>query len=112
MGYFFESQSSTGTFYICNHHRVVIGIPQKKATNVDSPNSDLGRKWAECIDKEPKRAKGEGGRGVAGVGNQSASCPQLKYLEVLRRSDELERRTSFMNSLVSSSFCSSLASQV
>ena len=79
---------------------------------MDPPNSGLGRKWAECIDKEPKRAKGEGGRGVAGVGNQSASCPQQKYLEVLRRSGELERRTSFMNSLVSSSFCSSLASQV
>jgi len=109
---FFESQSSTGTFYTCNHRRVVIRIPQKKATNVDPPNSELGRKWAECIDKEPKRAKRGGGRGVAGVGNQSASCPQLKYLEVLRQSGELERRTSFMSSLVSSSFCLSLASQV
>ena len=59
-----------------------------------------------------KRAKGEGGRGVAEVGKQSGSCPQLKYLEVLRWSGELERRTSFMSSLVSSSFCSSLASQV
>jgi len=39
-------------------------------------------------------------------------CPQLKYLEVLRRSGELERRTSFMSSLVSSGFCSPLAAQV
>ena len=53
MGYFFESQSSTGTFYTCNHRRVVIRVPQKKAANVDPPNSGLGRKWAECIDKEP-----------------------------------------------------------
>ena len=37
---------------------------------------------------------------------------KLKYSEVLKRSGELERRTSFMSSLVSSSFCSSLASQV
>ena len=59
MGYFFESQSSTGTFYTCNHRRVVIGIPQKKAMNVDLPNSGLGGKWAECIDKEPLRERNE-----------------------------------------------------
>ena len=61
---------------------------------------------------ERTQAKGEGCRRAAGVRHQSASCPQLKYLEVLRWSGELERRTSFMSSLVSSSFCSSLASQV
>ena len=59
MGYFFESQSSTGTFYTCNHRRVVIGVPQKKATNVDPPNSELGRKWAEWIDKVPLRERKE-----------------------------------------------------
>ena len=78
MGYFFESQSSTGTFYTCNHRRVVIEIPQKKATNVDPPNSGLGRKWAEC--KEPKRAKGEGGRGVAGVGNPKCVLSSAEVL--------------------------------
>ena len=113
MGYFFESQSSTGTFYTCNHRRVVIMVPQKKATNVDPLQL---RAWQKVggmhTQRAVERAKGEEGRGVAGVGKQSASCPQLKYLEVLRRSDELERRTSFMSSLVSSSFCSSLASQV
>jgi len=38
---------------------VVIGIPQKKAMNVDLPNSGLGGKWAECIDKEPLRERKE-----------------------------------------------------
>jgi len=38
---------------------VVIGIPQKKAMNVDLPNSGLGGKWAECIDKEPLRERNE-----------------------------------------------------
>ena len=52
--------------------------------------------------------KRRGGRGAAGVGNQSVSCPQLKYLGVLRRIGEWERRTSFMSSLVYSSFGSSL----
>ena len=51
--------------------------------------------------------KGEGGRGA---GNQSASCPQLKYLEVLRRSGELERRTSELVGLLEFLFV--LASQV
>jgi len=55
----FEYQSSTGTFYTCNHRRVVIRVPQKKAANVDPPNSGLGRKWAECIDKEPLRERKE-----------------------------------------------------
>ena len=59
MGYFFESQSSTGTFYTCNHRRVVIGVSQKKATNMDPPNSELGRKWTEWIDKEPLRERKE-----------------------------------------------------
>jgi len=59
MGYFFESQSSTGTFYMCNHRRVVIGIPQKKATNVGPSNSGLGRRWTECIDKELLRERKE-----------------------------------------------------
>ena len=80
MGYFFESQSSTGTFYTCNHRRVVIEIPQNKATNVDPPNSGLGRKWAECIDKEPKRAKGEGGRGAAGVENPKCVLSSAEVL--------------------------------
>jgi len=53
------SQSSTGTFYTCNHRRVVIGVSQKKATNVDPSNSALGRKWVECIDKEPLRERKE-----------------------------------------------------
>jgi len=95
------------------HRRVVIGVPQNKATNVDPLQLKAlqkvgGMDWQRAVE----RTKGEGGRGVAGVGNQSASCPQLKYLEVLRWSGELERRTSFMSSLVSSGFCSSLAWQV
>ena len=43
-----------------------------------------------------------------GVGGESASCPQLKYMGVLRRIGELERQMSFMSLLVHSSFCSSL----
>jgi len=38
---------------------VVIGVPQKKATNVDPPNSELGRKRAEWIDKVPLRERNE-----------------------------------------------------
>jgi len=35
-------------------------VPQKQAMNVDPPpNSELGRKWAECIDKEPLRERKE-----------------------------------------------------
>jgi len=38
---------------------VVIGVSQKKATNMDPPNSELGRKWTEWIDKEPLRERKE-----------------------------------------------------
>jgi len=75
-------------------HRVVIGVPQRKATNIDSRQ----KVWENSSER----------RRAAGVENQSASCPQLKYLGVLRWIGELERRTSFMSSLVYSSFCSSL----
>ena len=61
--------------------------------------------WQKVWENSSER---RGGRGAAGVGNQSASCPQLNYLGMLRRIGELERRTSFMSSLVYSSFCSSL----
>jgi len=33
-------------------HRVVIGVPKRKATRVDLSKSRLGREWTECIDKE------------------------------------------------------------
>jgi len=54
MSHCFRSQSSTRRMYVCllPSHRGVIGVPQKKAANVDSSNSRLGRKWAEWIDKE------------------------------------------------------------
>ena len=109
-------------FWVSVEHRNMLYVQPSQSGNRDIPKegNECGpiqlRAWQKVSgmdwQRAVERAKGEGGKGVAGVGNQSVSCPQLKYLEVLRRSGELERRTSFMSSLVSSSFCSSLASQV
>ena len=53
MGYFFASQSSTGTIQcMLPSHRVVIEVSQRK---VDLSNSRLCRKWVECIDNDPLR---------------------------------------------------------
>ena len=109
-------------FWVSVEHRNILYMQPSQSGNRGIPKegNERGpiqlRAWQKVSgmdwQRAAKRAKGEGGRGVAEVGKQSGSCPQLKYLEVLRWSGELERRTSFMTSLVSSSFCSSLASQV
>ena len=104
-------------FWVSVEHRNILYVQPLQSGNRSIPKEgnergpiqlrvwQKGMHWQRAVE----RVKGEG-RGVAGVGNQSASCPQLKYLEVLRWSGELERRTSELVGLLEFLFV--LASQV
>jgi len=38
---------------------VIIGVSQRDAMSMDLSNSRPGRKWTECIDREPLRERKE-----------------------------------------------------
>ena len=104
-------------FWVSVEHRNILYVqpPQSGNRGIPKEGNERGpiqlRAWQKVSGMDWQRAvervKGEGGRGA---GNQSASCPQLKYLEVLRWSGELERRTSELVGLLEFLFV--LASQV
>ena len=81
----FGSQSSTRNSCTCHVQSVDWGVP-----NLNSPGLAQLRvlqkvdrmHWPRVIERA--RAKGEGGRKPAGVREQGASCPQLRYMKVFR----------------------------